>query len=167
METVVSGSSTLPSVRRQTALIVAVFALVGAALGVVGFVAGDWARTQFVTGATGSQPATFGPVFLALSIFQTTVTLFVAGPILASVLGLLSGSRFADATAAAGVAGGGALVGFFVMTGLALLGLSALSGPSTGQIYSLRTAVGPLLLSGVTTTVVGGGAGALGSRFVR
>ena len=153
--------------RRQTGLIVAVFTLVGAALGVVGVVAGDWARTQFVTGATGAEPATFGPVFLALSVFQTTVTLFFAGPILAAVLGLLAGSRFADATAAAGVGGGGSLVGFFAMAGVGLLGLSTLSGAGTGQIYALRAAVGPLLLSATATTVTGAGAGALGSRFVR
>lgn len=162
-----SGRSTLPSARRQAGLIVGVFALVGAALGVVGFVAGDWARTQFVTGATGSSPATFGPVFLALSVFQTTITLFFAGPILAAVLGLLSGSRFADPSAAAGVAAGGSLVGFFAMAGLGLAGLAALSGAGTGQVYTLSTAVGPLLLSGVATTVTGGVGGALGSRFVR
>jgi hypothetical protein len=154
-------------VRRQTGLIVAVFALVGVALGVLGVVVGDWARPPFVTGATGAEPATFGPVFLALSVFQTTVTLFFAGPILAAVLGLLAGSRFADATAAAGVAGGGSLVGFFAMAGFGLLGLSTLSGAGTGQIYALRAAVAPLLLSAVATTVTGAGAGALGSRFVR
>ena len=162
-----SGRRGLPSVRRQAGLIVATFALVGVALGVVGFVAGDWARTQFVTAASGSQPATFGPVFLALSVFQTTVTLLFTGPVLAAVLGLLSGSRFADPSAAAGVAAGGALVGFFCMAGLGLLGLSALSGPGTEQLYSLRAALGPLLLTGVVTMAVGGGAGALGSRFVR
>lgn len=162
-----SGRSALPSARRQAGLIVATFALVGAALGVVGFVAGDWARTQFVTGATGSAPETFGPVFLALSVFQTTVTLLFAGPVLAAVLGLLSGSRFADPSAAAGVAAGGALVGFFCMAGFGLLGLSTLSGPGTEQLYSLRGAVTPLLLTGAATTAVGGVAGALGSRFVR
>jgi hypothetical protein len=163
----VSARSALPSVRRQTGLIVAVFALVGAALGAVGVVVGDWARTQFVTGATGADPATFGPVFLALSVFQTTVTLFFAAPVLAAALGLLSGSRFADATAAAGVAGGGSLVGFFAMAGVGLLGLSTLSGAGTGQIYALRSAVGPLLLSAAATTVTGAGTGALGSKFVR
>ena len=162
-----SGRPSLPSAQRQAGLIVGTFALVGAALGVVGFVAGDWARTQFVTGATGSAPATFGPVFLALSVFQITVTLFLTGPILATVLGLLSGSRFVDWTAAAGVTAGGALVGFFAMAGFGLLGVSLLSGPGTEQVYSLRAAVGPLLLSGVATTVAGGGAGALGSQFVR
>lgn len=162
-----SARRALPSARRQAGLIVAVFSLVGAALGVVGFVAGDWARTQFVTAATGAQPATFGPVFLALSVFQTTVTLLATGPVLAAVLGLLSGSRFTDPSAAAGVAAGGALVGFFCMAGLGLLGLSALSGPGTGQVYSLRGAVGPLLIAGAVTTAIGGVAGALGSRFVR
>jgi len=163
----VSGRTTLPSARRQAGLIVGTFALVGAALGGVGFVVGDWARTQFVTGAAGSQPDTFGPVFLALSVFQITVTLFLTGPLLATVLGLLSGSRFVDPSAAAGVAAGGALVGFFAMAGLGLLGLSLLSGPGTEQLYAPETAVGPLLLSGVASTVAGGGAGALGSRFVR
>lgn len=162
-----SGRSALPSARRQAGLIVGVFALVGVALGVVGFVAGDWARTQFVTAATGSTPETFGPVFLALSVLQTTVTLLFVGPVLAVVLGLLSGSRFVDPSAAAGVAAGGALVGFFCMAGLGFLGLSVLSGPGTGQIYSFRAALGPLLLTGAVTTVAGGAAGALGSRFVR
>ena len=162
-----SGPSALPSARRQAGLIVAVFALVGVALGVVGFVAGDWARTQFVTAAAGSAPETFGPVFLALSVFQTTVTLLVVGPVLAAVLGLLSGSRFADGSAAAGVAGGGSLVGFFCMAGLGLLGLAALSGPGTGQLYALPAAVGPLFVAGAVTTGVGSVAGALGSRFVR
>ena len=162
-----SGPSALPSARRQAGLIVATFALVGVALGVLGFVAGDWARTQFVTAASGATPETFGPVFLALSIFQTTVTVLFVGPVLAAVLGLLSGSRFADPSAAAGVAAGGALVGFFCMAGLGLLGLSALSGPGTAQVYSLRAALGPLLLSGAVTTATGAGAGALGSRFVR
>jgi hypothetical protein len=163
----VSGRNALPSARRQAGLIVATFALVGVALGVLGFVAGDWARTQFVTAASGAAPETFGPVFLALSVFQTTVTMLVVGPVLAAVLGLLSGSRFADPTAAAGVAAGGALVGFFCMAGLGLLGLSALSGPGTAQVYSLRGAVGPLLLAGAVTTATGAGTGALGSRFVR
>lgn len=162
-----SGPSALPSARRQASLIVATFALVGAALGVLGFVAGDWARTQFVTAASGAAPETFGPVFLALSVFQTTVTVLAVAPVLAAVVGLLSGSRFADPTAAAGVVAGGALVGFFCLAGLGLLGLSALSGPGTAQVYSLRGAVGPLLLAAAVTTATGAGAGALGSRFVR
>jgi hypothetical protein len=163
----VAGGNPLPSAGRQTGLIVATFALVGVALAVVGFVAGDWARTQFVTAATGATPETFGPVFLALSVFQTTVTVLIVGPVLAATLGLLSGSRFAAPSAAAGVAGGGALVGFFCMAGLALLGLATLSGPGTEQLYALPTTVGPLLAVGATTTAVGGAAGALGSRFVR
>ncbi|MFB6195553.1 MAG: hypothetical protein ABEI80_05240 [Haloplanus sp.] len=156
-----------PSVRRQGGLIVATFAVVGAALGVVGFVTADWARTQFVTAATGSTPETFGPVFLALSVFQTTVTLLFAGPVVAAMLGLLSGSRFPDGATAGGVAAGGALVGFFVMSGLGLAGLSLLTGTGTRQTYALGSAAGPLLLTGVVTAVTGGAAGVMGSRFVR
>ena len=162
-----SRHSALPSARRQIGLIVGTFAAVGLALGVVGFVAADWARTQFVTAATGTDPATFGPVFVALSTFQTTITLFFAGPVVAATLGLLSGSRFADAGTAGLVAAGGALVGFFVMAGAGLAGLSLVSGPGTGQTYSLAGAASPLLLSGVATALTGGVAGVLGSRFVR
>jgi hypothetical protein len=148
-------------------LIVATFAAVGVALGVVGFVTAEWARTQFVTAATGADPATFGPVFVALSTFQTTVTLFFAGPVLGAALGLLAGSRFVDPRSAAGVAAAGTLVGFFVMAGAGLVGLALPSGTGTGQTYALGRAVGPLLLSGVVTAATGGVAGALGSRFVR
>jgi hypothetical protein len=162
----VSGEG-FPSAGRQVALIVAAFGAVGAALGVVGFVAVDWVRTQFVVAATGATPATFGPVFVALSAVQTTVTLFFGGPVLAGTLGLLAGSRFADGGRAAGVAATGSLVGFFLMAGLGLLGLSLPTGPGTGQTYPLAAALGPLLLSGVATAASGGVAGALGSRFVR
>ncbi|WP_251344014.1 hypothetical protein [Haloplanus halophilus] len=162
-----SRHSALPSARRQVGLIVGAFAAVGVALGVVGFVVSRWARTQFVTAATGADPTTFGPVFLALSTFQTTVTLFFAGPVVAAALGLLSGSRFADAGTGGLVAAAGALVGFFVMAGAGLAGISLLSGPGTGQTYALAGAVGPLLLSGVATAATGGVAGLLGSRFVR
>jgi len=161
------STSTLPSARRQIGLIAATFATVGLALGAVGFVTAGWARTQFVTGATGSAPETFGPVFVALSTFGTTVTLFFAGPVLAAALGLLSGSRFAAPTAAAGVAAAGTLVGFFVMAGVGLVGLSIPSGAGTEQTYALGQAVGPLLLSGVATAATGAVAGALGSLFVR
>ncbi|WP_248897336.1 hypothetical protein [Haloplanus halobius] len=156
-----------PSARRHGALIVGTFAVVGAALGVVGFVTAGWARTQFVTGATGTAPATFGPVFVALSVFQTTVTLFLAGPVVAALLGLLSGSRFADEATAGSVAAGGTLLGFCCMAGLGILGLSALSGAGTEQTYALGSAVGPLLLASVATAATGGVAGVLGSRFVR
>ncbi|GAB3318831.1 hypothetical protein [Haloplanus salinarum] len=162
-----SRQSTRPVARRQVALIVTAFAAVGVALGVVGFVGTDWARTQFVTGATGNAPETFGPVFVALSALQTTVTLFFAGPVLAATVGLLSGSRFVDDGTAGAVAAGGSLVGFFVLAGAGLAGVALVSGPGTDQTYPLVGAVGPLLLAGVATAATGGVAGLLGCRFVR
>lgn len=147
------------------ALVVGTFAALGLALALAGYTTTNWARVQFLTGAGGSAPQTFGPVFVALSVFQTTVTLFFAGPVVATVLGLLSGSRFRDRRRAGVVAGGGALVGFFAMAGLGLLGIAAVTG--IGQAYSLGQAVGPLLLSGVGAAVAGGVAGVMGSAFVR
>lgn len=160
-------SGTHRSPLRQVALIVATFAAVGVAVGVVAFVTADWARAQFVVGAGGAQPAEFGPVFVALSMFQTTVTMFFAGPVVAAAVGLLSGSRFRKWTTAAGVTAAGTLVGFFLMTGIGLLGLGLVSGPGTGQTYALGAALGPLLLSAVATALAGGCAGVVGSRLVR
>jgi hypothetical protein len=156
-----------PSARRQVSLIVGAFGVVGAAFGVVGFVVSDWALTQFVTAATGSTPETFGPVFVSLSVFQTTVTLFFAGPILAATVGLLAGSRFADAGTAGVVAGGGTLLGFFLMAAAGLAGIALLSGPGADQTYTLSAALGPLLLSGAATAATGGVTGVFGSLFVR
>ncbi|MFC6988453.1 hypothetical protein ACFQJD_06535 [Haloplanus sp. GCM10025708] len=148
-------------------LVVGVFAALGAALGVVSYAATDWARVQFASAASGATLAEFGPVFVSLSAFQTTVTLFLAGPVVGTVVGVLVGSRFLDWRLAGGVAGGGSLVGFFVMAGLGTFGLSLVGGPGTEQIYAVDQAIGPLLVAGVATGVVGGVSGLLGSAFVR
>lgn len=155
------------SATRQLWLVVGVFAALGAALGVVSYVVTDWARVQFVAAASGANLSQFGPVFVALSAFQTTVTLLLAGPVVGTVVGTLVGSRFLDWKLAGGVAGGGSLVGFFVMAGLGVLGLSLVGGSGTGQIYAVSQSVGPLLVAGATTGVVGGVSGVLGSAFVR
>ncbi|MFB6124133.1 MAG: hypothetical protein ABEJ78_11830 [Haloferacaceae archaeon] len=155
------------SVTRQLWLVVGIFAVLGVALGAVNYVVTDWARVQFVSAASGANLDAFGPVFVALSAFQTTVTLFLAGPVVGTVVGTLVGSRFIDRRLAGGVAGGGSLVGFFVMAGFGLAGLSLVGGPGTGQVYAVGQAVGPLLAAGVATGVVGGVGGVLGSAFVR
>jgi hypothetical protein len=160
-------SDALPSVGRQVGLIVGTFAAVGVALGMVGYATADWARTQFIAEASGASPGEFGPVFVALSTFQTTVTMFVVGPVVAASLGLLSGSRFVDPRRAGGVATVGSLAGFLLMTGLGIVGVGLVSGSGTGQIYTPGAAVGPLLLSAVATGATGGVAGVAGSAFVR
>lgn len=155
------------SISRQVWLVVAIFGALGVALGLAGYATTNWARVQFVSAAAGSNPTGFGPVFVALSAFQTTVTLFFAGPIVGTVVGALVGSRFLDWRVAGGVAGGGSFVGFFVMAGFGLLGLSLVGGPGTEQVYAVGQAFVPLLVSGVATGVGGSVGGTLGSRFVR
>jgi hypothetical protein len=158
---------TAKSATRQLWLVVALFAMLGVALGLVSYTATNWARVQFITAATGASPANFGPVFVALSAFQTTVTLFFAGPVVGTLVGTLVGSRFLDVKLAGGVAGGGSLVGFYLMAGICLFGLSLVSGPGTEQVYAVGQAVGPLVVAGVVTGVVGTVGGVLGSTFVR
>jgi len=163
----VAERGTLPSTGRQLGLIVGTFAALGVALGTVGYVTAAWARAQFVVAATGSQPAEFGPVFVALSTFQTTVTMLLVGPVVGAALGLLSGSRFPAPLRAGGVAAAGTLVGFLLMTGLGVAGIGLVSGPGTGQTYAPSAAAGPLLLSALATGAVGGVAGVVGSALVR
>jgi hypothetical protein len=123
-----------------------------------------WARLQFIDAAAGQSPATFGPVFVAAVAVQTTVTTFLIGPVVGALLGFLVGSRHPDLRSAVVVSGGGALLGFYLMAGLALVGvLGGLSGVGTGQVYGVRQVLGPFVLSGVPALVAGGVAGALGS----
>ncbi|MFB6304062.1 MAG: hypothetical protein ABEH47_02765 [Haloferacaceae archaeon] len=152
---------------RVFGLIVGVFAVLGVALGASGYLALDWARTQFLVAAGGATPSQFGPVFVALVAFQTTVSGFLVGTAVAGLVGTMAGSRFPDVGTAALVAGGGSLVGFYLMAGVVVLVLTLVGGPGTGQVYGPGQAAGPLLLAGVPAAVAGGAGGAVGSSLVR
>lgn len=152
---------------RVFGLVVAVFGVLGIALGASGYLAVDWARTQFLVAAGGTTPSQFGPVFVALVALQTTVSQFLVGTAVAGLVGTMAGSRFPDARTAGLVAGGGSLVGFYLMAALAVLPVTLAGGPGTEQVYGLGQAVGPLLLAGVPAAVAGGIGGVVGAALVR
>lgn len=148
-------------------LVVAVFAVLGVALGTSGYLAMDWARTQFLVAAGGTTPSRFGPVFVALVAFQTTVSQFLVGTAVAGLVGTMAGSRIPEARTAGLVAGGGSLVGFYLMALVGVFLLTRAGGAGTEQVYSLGQAVGPLLVAGVPAAVAGGLGGVVGSSLVR
>jgi hypothetical protein len=148
---------------RVAGLVVAVFAAVGLALGLVGYLTLSWAQARFVAGAGGGANE-FGPVFVGLVSFQTAATQMALAPVLSALLGTLAGSRFADVTRAVAVTGGSAAAGCLVMTVLAVA-VTGLAGAAQG------VGLGNALVPVVVTTAVGGGVGAaaggVGATLVR
>jgi hypothetical protein len=153
--------------RRLAGFLLVLSAVIGVAVGLAGHVAVGWARTQFLTAATGNSPTTFGPVFVALVFFQTTVTVFVVGTALSALLGSLAGSRLTELREALLVGAGGGGAGYYVMALTAVLVLSLAGGPGTDQTYSLAQAVGPVALSGLPAVAAGALGAVLGSGLAR
>jgi len=90
-------------------LTAAVFAVVGAGVGLVAAATTGWAETALAAAATG-ETARFGPVFVAQSYLAITAAALVIAPLLAGVLGLLVGSgrgrTTREAAATCGIGGG-------------------------------------------------------------
>ncbi|MFB6127516.1 MAG: hypothetical protein ABEJ79_09535 [Halolamina sp.] len=148
-------------------LAVALFAVVGVGIAVVGYVVVDWAAVQFVRAAGGSAVAEFGPVFVAATALATTAGAFAVGVGFAAVVGALVGSRFPQPRTAAIAGGGGAFVGFVVLASLAVAGVTVAGGAGTEQVYAPVTATVPVGLGAVTAGVVGATAGGVSSGYLR
>lgn len=157
----------MPGTARVFGLIVGVFAVLGIALGASGYLAMEWAREQFVVAAGGTTPGRFGPVFVALVALQTTASQFLVGTAVAGVVGAMAGSRFAVPRTAGLVAAAGSVTGFYLMGLIAVLVLSLVGGPGTGQVYDVGQALGPLALGGIPAGLAGGAGGAVGAALVR
>lgn len=159
--------SMTPNRRVSTAVAtVAVFLLIGLTVGVAGAISMVWAQGQFLAPGADQRTQVLGQLFVSVIHFQSTVVLFLLGPVLAAVLGLGLGSRIGSSTTAGLVSGGSALLGFYLMTVVAILLMGlALSPAGSRQTYSLGQAVGPVVVAGIAAGAAGGIAGALGSRF--
>lgn len=157
----------MPSTGRVAGLIVGVFAVLGVALGVSGYLAMEWATRQFLVAAGGTTAERFGPVFVALVAFQTTVSQFLIGTAVAGVVGAMAGSRFAVPRTAGLVAAVGSITGFYLMGAISVLVLSLVGGPGTEQVYAPGQALGPLALGGLPAGIAGGIGGVIGSALVK
>jgi len=143
-------------------LMAVIFAIFGIALGILAFVAGSWAQTQLIADA-GGHAADFGPVFVSVSFLQTAIILFFMGPLVAAVVGGLIGGTAPDPKGGLVIGGVGSLVGFYLMSVIALLFLVLSKGQGTDQALTFGQALRPMLIAGIPTAIIGAVISALGS----
>jgi len=130
-----------------------VFAVFGIALGLLGYISGSWAQSQLITDAGGA--AEFGPVFVAVAYLQTAVVIFLLGPVVAGLAASILGALLSTPKAGFVAGGTASLVGFYVMS-IVALGILVLSkGPDAQQAFSFTQALGPMLLAGIPTAIIG------------
>ncbi|EMA64938.1 hypothetical protein [Halorubrum kocurii] len=143
-------------------LTAAVFAVVGAGVGLVAAATTGWAEAALATAATG-ETARFGPVFVAQSYLAVTAAALVLAPPLAGVLGVLVGSRAYDAREAAATCGLGGGLGALAYGLVVVVLVVASQGEAATQAHGIADAFGPLLTTAVVAAVVGAVTGVLGS----
>jgi len=142
---------------------ISLFTLFGIALGVLAFVSGSWAQSQLVTDAGGATD--FGPIFIAIAYLQTAVIIFFLGPVIAALVGGLLGSVFSSPKTALITGGGGSLVGFYIMSVIALGVLVLSKGDVATQAFSFGQALVPMLVAGIPTAIMGSLVSALSSAL--
>jgi len=127
------------------------------------FVSGSWAQSQLVTDAGGATD--FGPIFIAIAYLQTAVIIFFLGPVIAALVGGLLGSVFSSPKTALITGGGGSLVGFYIMSVIALGVLVLSKGDGATQAFSFGQALVPMLVAGIPTAIMGSLVSALSSAL--
>jgi len=138
---------------QSVGFIISVFTLLGIALGVLAFISGSWAQSQLVTDAGGATD--FGPVFIGIAYLQTAVIIFFLGPIIASFAGGLLGSVFSSPKTALFAGGVGSLVGYYLMSVIAVGVLVLSKGSGAEQAFSFGQVLFPLVVSGIPTAIIG------------
>mgnify|MGYP006273338465 CR=1 FL=1 len=140
-----------------------VFAVFGIALGTLAYISGSWAQSQLITDAGGA--VEFGPVFIAVAYLQTAVIIFFLGPVIAAVAAAILSSVFATPKTAFITGGGASLIGFYIMSVIALGVLVLSKGANGQQAFSFGQALVPMLLAGIPTAIMGSLLSALSSAL--
>ena len=148
---------------QSVGIVTAIFAVFGIALGILAFISGSWAQSTLVTDAGGATQ--FGPIFIAIAYLQTAVIIFFFGPVLAAVIGGMLGSVFSSPKTALITGGGGSLVGFYIMSAIALGVLILSKGDGAQQAFSFGQALFPMLAAGIPTAIIGSLISALSSAL--
>lgn len=141
----------------------AVFAVFGIALGVLSFISGSWAQSQLITEAGGATE--FGPVFIAITYLQTAIVIFLLGPVIAALTASVFGSQFGRPKLALVTGGTASLVGFYLMSVIALAFLVLSKGADAHQAFSFTQALLPMLAAGIPTAIMGSVLSALSSAL--
>lgn len=151
----------MKNILQQFGVMTAVFAVFGIALGFLAFISGSWAQSQLITDAGGATE--FGPVFIAVAYLQTAIVIFLLGPVIAALVAGLLGSMFSNTKLAFVTGGVGTLVGFYLMSVIALAILVLSKGTEAQQAFSFTQALFPMLLAGIPTAIMGSLISALSS----
>lgn len=133
-------------------IVTAIFAIFGIVLGILAFVSGSWAQTQLIMDAGG---ADFGPVFIAVAYLQIAVIILFVGPIIAGLVGGLLGPQFANRQIALISGGVGSLIGFYIMSIIAIGILVLSKGSAAGQAFSITQVLVPMLVAGIPAALIG------------
>jgi len=153
----------MKDILQSVGFVTAIFAVFGIALGILSFASGSWAQTQLVDAAAGG--VNFGPTFVAIAYLQTAVIIFFLGPVIAATVGGLLGGVFSNPKTALITGGGGSLVGFYIMSVIALGVLILSKGSGGQQAFSFGQALFPMLISGLPTAIMGSLISALSSAL--
>lgn len=132
--------------------VTAIFAVFGIVLGILAFVTGSWAQTQLIMDAAG---ANFGPVFIAVAYLQIAVVILFSGPIVAGIAGGLLGPAASNTKGALITGGVGSLVGFYIMSLIALGVLILSKGAEAEQAFSFGQVLVPMAVAGIPTAIIG------------
>ncbi len=150
-------------------LVIGVFAIIGAGLGLTGFFPLELANDEFVGGSQGDLAETMGQLMIAMVFLQSVIMALFAGPTVGALSGLLSGYSLQDSKRAVFVGGIGSFVGFYIMVAFAIVIMSmAISGGDGGsgqQTVDTGELLQPALKAGLPTGVVGALAGIIGTQF--
>lgn len=152
----------MKDILQSVGFMTAIFAVFGIVLGILAYVTGSWAQTQLIMDAAG---ADFGPVFIAVAYLQIAVVILFAGPVVAGVAGGLLGPVTANPKSALVTGGLGSLVGFYIMSVIALGVLVLSKGADAEQAFSIGQVLVPMLIAGIPTAIIGSLVSALSSAL--
>lgn len=149
---------------KNVGVVVVVFAVVGAGIGLTGYFGVSGLGSVMQTGGQGG--GGFGQLFVALFGFVAVLIAFLLGPVVAAIAGLLAGLAFRERQAGAVVGGAGSFVGFYVMAVVAIGAISAaFPGASGGVSLDVGDQLTTILKAGVPSGVVGAVSGVVGVDF--
>lgn len=136
---------------------VGIFATLGVAFGLLGYLSVQWAESVYIASADGDMVETLGPIFAGFVVFQNSAILQFLALVLVFVFGFIVGSREYSGRDGALAGGIGGLVGYVSLT-VSAMGL-LLIAPSESQVFavsSILPVVGvAFLLSGVAGAIGG------------
>lgn len=157
------------SLPKKVGLTIGMFAVIGVGLGLSGYISMG-AVERLLVGDGGQEIGAFAQTFIALIALQSTFVVFLLGSVVATITGsriAAEASSMKEAMVANGVA---SFVGFYLMTGIALVIMLAALGSGDGSGggggggdlgINIGDVARPIIQIGIPTGLVGTAAGGI------